>query len=163
MATDFPKFTMHIYEHALFMHIHTLLNHGSVLDGSSSYLEAYTKVWKQHLVRHTNGGGGKANSPFEEPDDKQSEAGRTRQRENSVARKKSLPCRLRGPAHTHMCGISLPSGVQRAWRTHCSKPSKDSHEQCTRQPWLRVIFWAYLREHFRRVDIIFDACVLGLL
>jgi hypothetical protein len=83
---DFPKFTMRIYEHALFMHVHTLLNHGSVLDGRYWFLEAYTKVWKQHLVRHTNGGGGNANSPLKEPDDKQSEAGRARQREHSVAK-----------------------------------------------------------------------------
>jgi hypothetical protein len=47
MATHFPKVTMRIYEHVLLMHVHTLLNHGSRLDGSSWFLEAYSKVWKQ--------------------------------------------------------------------------------------------------------------------
>jgi hypothetical protein len=64
----------------------TLLNHGSLLDGRSWFLEAYNKVWKQQLVRHSNGGGGNATTPFEEPDNKQSEAGRARQRANSAAK-----------------------------------------------------------------------------
>jgi hypothetical protein len=85
MATHFPRVTMHIYEHALLMHVHTLLNHGSLLDGSSWFLENYNKVWKQQLMRHSNGNGGKATNPFEEPGDKQSEAGRARRQANSAS------------------------------------------------------------------------------
>jgi hypothetical protein len=57
--THFPKVTPRIYEHALLMHVPTLLSHGSLLDGSSWFLEAYNKVWKQQIMRHSNGGGGK--------------------------------------------------------------------------------------------------------
>jgi hypothetical protein len=86
MATHSPKVTMHIYEHALLMHVHTLLYHGSLLDGSSWFLEAYNKVWKQQLMRHSNRGGGKATTKFEELNDKQSEAERARQQANSAAK-----------------------------------------------------------------------------
>jgi hypothetical protein len=57
LLTHFPKVTPRIYEHALLMHVPTLLSHGSLLDGSSWFLEAYNKVWKQQIWRHSNGGG----------------------------------------------------------------------------------------------------------
>jgi hypothetical protein len=58
MLTTFPKVTLRIYEHALLCHVPDVLVEGSLLDGSSWFLEAYNKVWKHQLLYHSNSGGG---------------------------------------------------------------------------------------------------------
>jgi hypothetical protein len=49
MLTHFPKVTTRIYEHALLVHVPSVLSSGSLLDSSSWFLEAYNKVWKHQL------------------------------------------------------------------------------------------------------------------
>jgi hypothetical protein len=75
MLTTFPKVTLRIYEHALLVHVPELLSQGSLLDGSSWFLGAYNKVWKNQLLRHGNGGGGKVKYSQVAPHEKRSEAG----------------------------------------------------------------------------------------
>jgi hypothetical protein len=113
MNPHFPKVTMLIYEHALLMHVHTLLNHGSLLDGSSWFLEAYNNVWKQQPMCHSNGGGGKATTPFEETDDKQSETGRARQRANSAANEDlSILKAVWSCSHSHVLHFAAKWGAE---------------------------------------------------
>jgi hypothetical protein len=57
MLTPFPKVTLRIYEHALLCHVPDVLVEGSLLDGSSRFLEACNKVWKHQLLYHSNSGG----------------------------------------------------------------------------------------------------------
>jgi hypothetical protein len=45
MLTTFPV-QFQIYEHELLMHVPPLLPMGSLLSGSSFFLEAFNKVWK---------------------------------------------------------------------------------------------------------------------
>jgi hypothetical protein len=40
------------------VHVPDLLAKGAQLDGSSWFLEAFNKVWKNQLLFHTNRGGG---------------------------------------------------------------------------------------------------------
>jgi hypothetical protein len=56
MLTTFPKVQFRIYEHALLVHVPPLLTRGSLLSGSSFFLEAFNKVWKSQLMHHTNNG-----------------------------------------------------------------------------------------------------------
>jgi hypothetical protein len=86
MLTHFPKVTPRIYEHGLLVHVPSVLSSGSLLDGSSWFLEAYNKVWKHQLLHHSNGGGGRAKKSEGEAPDKQSEAGRHRQLAERAAR-----------------------------------------------------------------------------
>jgi hypothetical protein len=58
MLVAFPKVQPRIYEHALLVHVPGMLREGSLLDGSSWFLEAFNKVWKHQLLNHTNCGGG---------------------------------------------------------------------------------------------------------
>jgi hypothetical protein len=58
MLVAFPKVQPRIYEHALLVHVPDMLREGSLLDGSSWFLEAFNKVWKHQLLNHTNFGGG---------------------------------------------------------------------------------------------------------
>jgi hypothetical protein len=57
----FPKVQPRIYEHALLVHVPDMLREGSLLDGSSWFLEAFNKVWlagqqnqKPKLVWYSN-------------------------------------------------------------------------------------------------------------
>jgi hypothetical protein len=50
MLTTFPNVTLRTYQHALLCHIPDMLVEGSLLDGSSWFLEAYRKVWKHQLL-----------------------------------------------------------------------------------------------------------------
>jgi hypothetical protein len=60
MLRHFPKSPLRGYEHALLVHLPELLRKGqTLLDGSSWFLEAFNKVWKRMLLRHTNNGGGR--------------------------------------------------------------------------------------------------------
>jgi hypothetical protein len=59
MLTEFPKVTLRIYDHALLVHVPDLLSQGTLLDGSSWFLEAFNKVWKNQLQFHSNKGGGR--------------------------------------------------------------------------------------------------------
>jgi hypothetical protein len=68
MLTHFPKVTPRIYEHALLVHVPSVLSSGSLLDGSSWFLEAYNKVWKHQLLLHSNGGGRAKTSEGKAPD-----------------------------------------------------------------------------------------------
>jgi hypothetical protein len=86
MLTTFPKVTLRIYEHALLVHVPEVLSQGSLLDGSSWFLEAYNKVWKNQLLRHSNGGGGKAKDSQVAPHEKRSEAGLARLRAEQRSR-----------------------------------------------------------------------------
>lgn len=78
MLTQFPKVTLRIYDHALLVHVPDLLAQGTLLDGSSWFLEAFNKVWKNQLLFHTNRGGGRKTAEQQEIAElaKQSEAGR---------------------------------------------------------------------------------------
>jgi hypothetical protein len=138
-----PKLTMAmcIHQDALLMHAHTLriLNHGSLLDGSSWFLEAYNKVWKQRLVPLGNGGSCNATTPFEQPHDKQREAGRARQLANSAAKVERAVWSCSHPHVRHFAAKGGPGAVGME-DTVCAMPSKDSHEQCTRQPRFRLPF-----------------------
>jgi hypothetical protein len=58
MLTHVPKVTLRIYEHALLYHVPDLISLGTLLDGSSWFLEAYNKVWKHQLLPTALGGGG---------------------------------------------------------------------------------------------------------
>jgi hypothetical protein len=58
LLVAFPKVQPRIYEHALLVHVPDMLREGSLLDGSSWFLEAFNKVWKHQLLNHTNFGGG---------------------------------------------------------------------------------------------------------
>jgi hypothetical protein len=57
MLTQFHQVTLRIYDHALPVHVPDLLAQGTVFDGSSWFLEAFNKVWKNQLLFHTNWGG----------------------------------------------------------------------------------------------------------
>jgi hypothetical protein len=59
MLTNFPKVKFRIYDHALLVHVPAILAQGTLIDGSSWFLEALNKVWKSELLYHTNNGGGK--------------------------------------------------------------------------------------------------------
>jgi hypothetical protein len=80
MLTQFPKVTLRIYDHALLVHVPDLLAQGTLLDGSSWFLEAFNKVWKNQLLFHTNRGGGRKTAAQKENAGlaKQSAAGRER-------------------------------------------------------------------------------------
>lgn len=83
MLTQFPKVQLRIYEHALLVHVPPLLQQGSLLTGSSFFLEAFNKLWKRYLMYHTNCGGGKKKElPVMDPQVNQSEAGQYRRRAN---------------------------------------------------------------------------------
>jgi hypothetical protein len=56
MLTTSPKVILRVYEHALLCHNPDVLVEGSLLNESSWFLEAYSKVWKHQLVYHSNGG-----------------------------------------------------------------------------------------------------------
>ena len=58
MLTTFPKASLRVYDHAMLVHVPDLLKDGPLLDGSSWFLEALNKVWKNLLLYHTNNGGG---------------------------------------------------------------------------------------------------------
>lgn len=77
MLTHFPKVQPRIYEHALLVHVPELLKEGSLLDGSSWFLEAFNKVWKHQLLHHTNFGGG-AKPEAGDPRDRRREKGRAK-------------------------------------------------------------------------------------
>jgi hypothetical protein len=62
MLSTFPKATLRVYEHAMLVHVPDLLKQGTLLDGSSWFLEAFNKVWKNQLKFHTNNGGGVKNT-----------------------------------------------------------------------------------------------------
>lgn len=66
MLTQFPKVTLRIYDHALLVHVPELLEHGSLLDGSSWFLEAFNRLWKKRLTQHSNHGGGRKTKEQEE-------------------------------------------------------------------------------------------------
>jgi hypothetical protein len=57
---------LRIYEHLKLCHVPELLKDGCILDGSSWFLEAFNKTWKDVLVRNTSSGGcgihGKSNA-----------------------------------------------------------------------------------------------------
>jgi hypothetical protein len=57
---------LRIYEHLMLCHVPELLKDGCILDGSSWFLEAFNKTWKDVLVRNTSSGGcgihGKSNA-----------------------------------------------------------------------------------------------------
>ena len=59
MLLHFPKQQFRIYEHMLLDHVPSLLRQGSLLTGSTFFLEALNKDWKRHLLDRTNNGGGK--------------------------------------------------------------------------------------------------------
>jgi hypothetical protein len=44
MLTTFPKMQFRIYEHAILVHVHPLLEMGLLQSGSSFFLEAFDKV-----------------------------------------------------------------------------------------------------------------------
>jgi hypothetical protein len=46
MLTTFPKVQFRIYEHAILVNVPLLLAIGSLLSGSSFFVEAFNKVWK---------------------------------------------------------------------------------------------------------------------
>jgi hypothetical protein len=54
MLTHFPKVTLCIYEHALLFHVPDLISEGTLLDGSSCFLEAHNIMWKHQLLSHSN-------------------------------------------------------------------------------------------------------------
>jgi hypothetical protein len=58
MLEAFPKVQPRIYEHALLVHVPDMLREASLLDGRSLFLEAFNRVWKHQLLKHTNFGGG---------------------------------------------------------------------------------------------------------
>jgi hypothetical protein len=58
MLSTFPKVTLRVYERAMLVHVPELLKQGTLLDGGSWFLEAFSKVWKSQLKFHTNDGGG---------------------------------------------------------------------------------------------------------
>jgi hypothetical protein len=66
MLTQLPKVTLRIYDHALLVHVPELLEHGSLLDGSSWFLEAFNRLWKKRLTQHSNHGGGRKTKEQEE-------------------------------------------------------------------------------------------------
>jgi hypothetical protein len=83
MLTTFPKVQFWIYEHALLVHVPPLLAMGSLMPGSSFFLEAFNKVWKSQLMHHTsNGSTPKNGSSTEATHAKQSKAGQHRLRAN---------------------------------------------------------------------------------
>jgi hypothetical protein len=83
MLSTFPKVQFRIYEHALLVHVPPLLAMGSLLSGSSFFLEAFNKAWKSQLMHHTNSGFSLKNgSSTEATHAKQSKAGQHRFREN---------------------------------------------------------------------------------
>jgi hypothetical protein len=59
MLTHFCKTQFRIYEHIMLVHLPSILMTGTLLDGSSWFLEALNKTWKQALLHHTDCGGGK--------------------------------------------------------------------------------------------------------
>jgi hypothetical protein len=66
MLTAFPKVHLRIYEHALLVHVPRILLREPLITGSSFFLEAFNKVWKKHLLFHTNNGGGKRTAGTDE-------------------------------------------------------------------------------------------------
>jgi hypothetical protein len=78
MLTTFPKVTLLIYELALLCHVSDVLVEGSLLDGSSWFLEAYNKLWKHQLLYHSNSGGRVNKDSTVAVHEKQSEKGRAR-------------------------------------------------------------------------------------
>jgi hypothetical protein len=97
MLTHFPKVTLPIYEHALLNHVPDLITEGTLLDGSSWFLEAYNKVWKHQLLPTAMGGGVHAYSGVA-ANGRRSEAGHARlqaersAREGLIALKALWPC-----------------------------------------------------------------------
>jgi hypothetical protein len=103
-------------------------------------------------VRHSNGGGGNATTPFEEPDDKQSEVGLARQRANSAAKEDLSTLKaVWSCSPPQLLHFAAKWGAEGMEVTMC-QCSKDSHEQ-----WLGIHFLAGFDEHFRRVIITFNA------
>jgi hypothetical protein len=83
MLTTSPKVQFRIYEHALLVHVPLLLAMGSLLSGSSFFLEAFNKAWKSQLMHHTNKGSSPKNgSRTEATHAKQIKAGQHRLRAN---------------------------------------------------------------------------------
>jgi hypothetical protein len=80
MLIQFPKVALRIYDHALLVHVPDVLAQGTLLDGSSWFLEAFSRVWKNQLMFHTNRGGRRKTAAQEEIAEleKQSAAGRER-------------------------------------------------------------------------------------
>jgi hypothetical protein len=63
MLEHFCKTKLRIDKHILLVHIPSMLRTGSVLGGSSWFLEALNKSWKQALLNHTGCGGGTRGQP----------------------------------------------------------------------------------------------------
>ena len=97
MLTTFPKAGFHIYEHALLVHVPKMLAQGTLMNGSSFFLEAFNKVWKFHLQHRTNNGGGKRKEAQEEEEGAQ-HARNNKQSAASVARRKAERLQPDGPA-----------------------------------------------------------------
>lgn len=63
MLERFCKTKFRIYEHIMLVHVPSMLLTGTLLDGSSWFLEALNKTWKQALLHHTDCGGGTRGLP----------------------------------------------------------------------------------------------------
>jgi hypothetical protein len=86
MLTVFPKLHLRIYEHALLVHVPKILLREPLITGSSFFLGAFNKVWKEYLLFHANNGGGETTAGPEEDQEqslsKSSEAGEHRRKAN---------------------------------------------------------------------------------
>jgi hypothetical protein len=56
---EFQNITLRIYDHALLVHVLDLLSQGTLLDGSSWFLEAFKKAWRNQLQFQSNKGVGR--------------------------------------------------------------------------------------------------------
>jgi hypothetical protein len=95
MLTHFPKVTLRIYKHALLNHVPDLISEGTLLDGSSWFLEAYNKVWKHQLLSHSNEGGGVHAESGVAANERKSEAGRARLQAERSAREDLIALKAR--------------------------------------------------------------------
>jgi hypothetical protein len=75
MLTLFPKMTVFIFKQAMLYHVQDLITEGTLLDGSSWFLEAYSKVWKHQLLCHSRRGAGVHAESRVAANERQSEAG----------------------------------------------------------------------------------------
>jgi hypothetical protein len=89
MLTQLPEVTLRIYDHALLVHVPDLLAQGTLLDGSSWFLEAFNKVWKNQLLFHTNRGGGRKTAAQKENAELAKQSAARRERYNAEKNNKA--------------------------------------------------------------------------
>jgi hypothetical protein len=123
MLTTFPKVTLRIYEHVLLCHVPDVLVEGSLLDGSSWFLEAYNKLWKHQLLYHSNSGGGVNKDSTVAVNEKRSEKGCARLQAEQGAREALTALKaMWACSHPEVRDYAVQWGqltCRKGWRKQC--------------------------------------------